>query len=86
MNSGSFRHAFIEWTDAGERFVVDPDQKNIATWNDSLHPTGMVFQLLSLGGACAFADVDEEDRDRLFARSTRAVFAEFGPNVPQPRI
>jgi hypothetical protein len=46
----------------------------------------MVFQLLSLGGACAFADVDEEDRDRLFARSTRAVFTEFGPNVPQPRI
>jgi hypothetical protein len=84
--SRSFMHAFIDLPSNGGRLIVDPDQKAMVSWDDALHPSAMMFQLLCLGGAGAFAEVGESDRGWLFSRSTQEVFAGFGANIAQPRI
>jgi len=84
--SRSFMHAFIELLSGGEHLIVDPDQKAMVAWDDTSHPSAMMFQLLCMGGAGAFAEVGESDRGWLFTRSTREVFAGFGSDVAQPRV
>jgi hypothetical protein len=84
--SRSFMHSFIELLSGDEHLIVDPDQKTMVAWDDALHPSAMMFQLLCIGGAVVFAEVSESDRGWLFSRSTREVFAGYGSDVAQPRV
>jgi hypothetical protein len=70
----TFMHTFVEWNDGARRKILDADQKTIVDWDQAGPPYGMIYQLLSLGGALSFFGVDESDRRWLFAQSTHAAF------------